>query len=58
VRYLPILLVMSGLLIVVVFMAGDPDKRKQVAINIGLTIAVLIVLTLLMGVVTKGFFES
>jgi hypothetical protein len=48
---------MAGLLIVVVFMAGDSEKRKQVAISIALTIAVLIVLTLLMGVVTKGFFE-
>ncbi len=56
-RYLPILLVMGGLLVVVVFMAGEGDKRKQVAINIALTIVVLIVLTLLMGVVTRGFFD-
>ena len=56
-RYLPILLVMAGLMIVVVFMAGDAEKRKQLAINIALTIAVLIVLALVMGAVTKGFFE-
>ena len=56
-RYLPILLLMGALLIVVVFMAGDAEKRKQLAINIGLTILVLVILTLLMGVVTKGFFE-
>ena len=56
-RYLPILLVMAGLMIVVVFMAGDAEKRKQLAINMALTIAVLIVLALVMGAVTKGFFE-
>jgi hypothetical protein len=57
VRYLPILLVMGALMIVVVFMAGDAEKRKQLAINIGLTIAVLVLLALVMGAVTKGFFE-
>ncbi|MGH2807966.1 MAG: hypothetical protein ACRDKT_11915 [Actinomycetota bacterium] len=48
---------MGGLMVVVVFMAGDAEKRKQLAINIALTVAVLVLLALVMGAVTKGFFE-
>jgi hypothetical protein len=48
---------MAGLMILVVFMAGDAEKRKQLAISMAVTIAVLIVLALVMGAVTKGFFE-
>lgn len=52
-RYLPLLLVLAGLLVIVIFMAGPGEKRIQAARNIGLTIVVLMVLTLLFGLITR-----
>jgi hypothetical protein len=52
-NYLPILLVLAGLLVVVAFMAGPGEKRGQLIRNILLTLAALIVGVLLLGVMAS-----
>lgn len=52
-RYLPMLAVTAGLLILVIFMAGPGGKRAEVARNMALTIGVLVVLVFLFGLVAR-----
>lgn len=56
-RYLPLLAVIFGLLIVVAFMAGPGERRIEVARNMALTMAVLVVLVLLLGLVARNFVQ-
>ena len=52
-RYLPMLGVTAGLLILVTFMAGPGEKRAEVARNMALTLGILIVLVFLFGLVAR-----
>jgi hypothetical protein len=55
--YLPILLVLAALLVTVVFMAPS-DRRVEFARNIGITLVVLAVLTLMFGFIAKQALEK
>ena len=55
--YVPILLVLTALIITVVFMA-PADRRLEFARNIGITLAVLAVLTLMFGFIAKQALQK
>jgi hypothetical protein len=55
--YLPILLVLTALFGTVVFMAPS-DRRVEFARNIGITLVVLAVLTLMFGFIAKQALEK
>jgi len=52
-RSLPMLVVVAGLLVVVILMAGPGEKRVEVARNIAITLGVLVVLVFLFGLVAR-----
>lgn len=52
-RFLPMLLVTGGLLVLVIFMAGPGERRTQTARNIAVTLGVLVVLVFLFGLVAR-----
>jgi len=52
-RYLPMLAVTTGLLVLVVFMAGPGERRTEAARNIGITLGILVVLVFLFGLVAR-----
>ena len=52
-RYLPMLAVTAGLLILVTFMAGPGEKRAKLARNMAVTLGVLVVLVFLFGLVAR-----
>lgn len=56
-RYLPMLGVLVGLLIIVIFMAGPGQRRVEVARNMALTLAVLVVLVFLFGLVARQWVD-
>jgi hypothetical protein len=56
-RYLPILGVLVGLLVIVSFMAGPGEKRIELIRNMGITLGVLVVLVLLFGLVARQWVE-
>jgi hypothetical protein len=56
-RYLPILGVLVGLLVIVSFMAGPGEKRIELIRNMAITLGVLVVLVLLFGLVARQWVE-
>jgi hypothetical protein len=56
-RYLPMIGVLAGLLIVVSLMAGPGERRKEMVRNMAITIAVLVVLVFLFGLVARQWVE-
>lgn len=56
-RYLPILLVLAGLLVVVTVMAGPGEKRVELIRNMAITIGVLMVLVFLFGLVARQWVQ-
>jgi hypothetical protein len=56
-RYLPMLLVLGGLLVVVAFMAGPGGKRAELVRNMAITLVVLAVLVFLFGLVARQFVQ-
>jgi hypothetical protein len=52
-RYVPILLVMLGLLVLVTFMAGPGERRAELVRNMAITLVVLVVLVFLFGLVAR-----
>lgn len=52
-RYLPMLAALVGLLVIVIFMAGDGEKRAEVARNMAITLGILVVLVFLFGLVAR-----
>ena len=56
-RYLPMLGVMVLLLGFVIFMAGEGERRTELAKNMAITIGVLIVLVFLFGLVARQFVQ-
>lgn len=52
-RYLPMLLVLAGLLVVVTFMAGPGKRRTELIRNMVITLGVLVILVLLFGLVAR-----
>ena len=56
-RYLPMLLVLGGLLVVVAFMAGPGERRAELVRNMLLTLVVLAVLVLLFGLVARQWVQ-
>ena len=55
--YVPILLVLAALIVTVVFMA-PPDRRVEFARNIGITLLVLALLTLMFGFIAKQAIQK
>ena len=55
--YVPIVLVLTALIVTVVFMA-PADRRVEFARNIGITLAVLAVLTLMFGFIAKHALQK
>ena len=56
-RYLPMLGVLVLLMGFVIMMAGEGEKRVELARNIAITIAVMVVLVLLFGLVARQFVK-
>lgn len=56
-RYLPILAVLVGLLVIVSFMAGPGERRLELIRNMAITLGVLVVLVLLFGLVARQWVE-
>ena len=56
-RYLPILGVLVGLLVIVSFMAGPGEKRIELIRNMAITLGVLVVLVLVFGLVARQWVE-
>ena len=57
-RYLPMLGVTALLLGLVIFMAGPGERRAEVARNMAITLAVLVVLVFLFGLVARQWVDS
>ncbi|MDQ3940646.1 MAG: hypothetical protein M3238_04755 [Actinomycetota bacterium] len=53
--YLPIIGLLIGLIILVVLMAGPGERRVEMIQKIGMTLVVLIVMSLLFALVTRDF---
>lgn len=53
-RFLPVLLLSIGLLLVVMVMAGDKDKGLQVLRSIGLVIAGMTLMALLFALIANA----
>ena len=56
-RYLPMLLVLGGLLVVVTFMAGPGERKTELIRNMAITLAVLVVLVFLFGLVARQWVQ-
>lgn len=56
-RYLPMLAVLVLLMVFVLMMAGDRDKRAELARNMVITLGVLVVLVFLFGLVARQFVK-
>ena len=56
-RYLPMLGVLVLLTGFVIMMAGEGEKRVELARNMALTLAVLVVLVFLFGLVARQFVQ-
>lgn len=56
-RYLPMIGVLAGLLIVVSFMAGPGERRKELVRNMAITIGVLVILVFLFGLVARQWVK-
>ena len=56
-RYLPMLGVMVLLLGFVIMMAGEGEKRAELARNMAITLGVLVVLVFLFGLVARQFVD-
>ena len=56
-RYLPILGVLVGLLVVVSFMAGPGERRMELLRNMAITLGILVVLVFLFGLVAQQWVE-
>ena len=56
-RYLPMLGVLVLLTGFVIMMAGEGKKRAELARNMALTLAVLVVLVFLFGLVARQFVQ-
>lgn len=54
-RYLPMLGVLVLLMGFVIMMAGEGEKRAELARNMAITIGVMVVLVLLFGLVARQF---
>ena len=57
-RYLPMILVLAGLLIMVTFMAGPGKRRAELVRNMAITIGVLVVLVFLFGLVARQWVQT
>lgn len=56
-RYLPLVLVIAGLLLVVTLMAGPGERRTELVRNMALTLGVLVVLVFLFGLVARQWVQ-
>lgn len=56
-RYLPMLGALVLLMGFVITMAGDGEKRAELARNMAITIGVMVILVLLFGLVARQFVK-